>query len=356
MGQALAVRLPESKRGLFSRIPLRLYGVKAGGKKLTPSACYIGGKIYAFSHTNDPEAACRLNYEQVGEEFGFSRSTIAEAFGRLNEAGQIEKVSRDQDGTAYKYTQSFGGNQYDVVPQYLFTAEVKIDGKIRCLTGSEIRVLSHLMTECDRPQNGGFCSASVGKLARLLRLSRTTVRKALRALMRAGLVYRRKENKGTCRQHVSAYEVNREVYDYKKYIRKKTRGRRRKSAEAEDADARSDRQRYYAGLQAEAQSRAEKYRLKAYTAAPELKTIDRELSVSEIALAKAELSEPLTLPAIRAKRLALQERRKAKLKEIGIAEELLVPQYRCRKCSDTGYKPDGSQCDCYPEKSGRARR
>ena len=110
MGQALAVRLPESKRGLFSRIPLRLYGVKAGGKKLTPSACYIGGKIYAFSHTNDPEAACRLNYEQVGEEFGFSRSTIAEAFGRLNETGQIEKVSRDQDGTAYKYTQSFGGN------------------------------------------------------------------------------------------------------------------------------------------------------------------------------------------------------------------------------------------------------
>ena len=102
-----------------------------------------------------------------------------------------------------------------MVPQYLMSAEVKIDGKIRCLTGSEIRVLSHLMTECDRPQNGGFCSASVGKLARLLRLSRTTVRKALRALMRAGLVYRRKENKGTCKQHVSAYEVNRVVFDYK---------------------------------------------------------------------------------------------------------------------------------------------
>ena len=27
----------------------------------------------------------------------------------------------------------------------------------------------------------------------------------------------------------------------------------------------------------------------------------------------------------------------------------VLPRYKCRKCSDTGTKPDGTYCDCYPE-------
>ena len=35
----------------------------------------------------------------------------------------------------------------------------------------------------------------------------------------------------------------------------------------------------------------------------------------------------------------------SELTEIGA----VLPRYKCRKCSDTGTKPDGTQCDCYPE-------
>ena len=66
----------------------------------------------------------------------------------------------------------------------------------------------------------------------------------------------------------------------------------------------------------------------------------------EIRLAKAEAlggeveklsEEHKTLRAERAKLLA----------EMKLTEEMLVPQYRCKKCKDTGFDENGSICECY---------
>lgn len=37
---------------------------------------------------------------------------------------------------------------------------------------------------------------------------------------------------------------------------------------------------------------------------------------------------------------------------LNISPEDLRPRYRCVKCSDTGFLPNGQMCDCYP-KGGR---
>ena len=348
----LKIKLPETKRGLFNRVPTRLYSPRKGKKKLTPSAVSVAGKIYGFSHTNDPEAVCRLSYEQIREEFGFSRATIAGAIEQLCKEKKIERVKRDQDGTAYKYIEEIKGKRYDNIPQYLYTAEICVCGEWRKLTPSEIRLLAHITTACENKKTGGICRGSAGQFAQDLGICKTTVKKSLRALMKAGLIYRAKENKGKSKYNLSGYEVNREVYEYKKYLKKPRAKRGEKpfvSAEVAAANAKAERESYYAKLREEAQQRVDKYLLKA-NREPRFKEITGELSRMEIAQAKAEIFEPVTLPALLIKKQALIKERREILKGLNMTEADLLPRYKCLKCSDTGFKPDGCQCNCYPKR------
>ena len=111
---ALTLNLETSKLGLFNRVPLSLYRQMGEEKRFTPSAYALLGKIYNFSRTSNPDAMCRLTYGQVREEFGFARSTVASAFEQLKTAKKIEKIDRDQDGTAYKATEECSGRQYTI--------------------------------------------------------------------------------------------------------------------------------------------------------------------------------------------------------------------------------------------------
>ena len=67
----------------------------------------------------------------------------------------------------------------------------------------------------------------------------------------------------------------------------------------------------------------------------------------EIALAKAEVFSPDNLPALKSQKRDLLTERKSILLELGIEEQELLPQFSCKKCSDTGFLPNGSACNCY---------
>ena len=114
----------------------------------------------------------------------------------------------------------------------------------------------------------------------------------------------------------------------------------------EAANAKSDRDRYYALLREKAQSRAEKFLSKA-NANARFKEITAELSKMEIALAKAEVFEPQNLPALQDKKKALLQERKNILSGLQIQEQDLLPQFTCKNCSDTGFLPSGVACSCY---------
>ncbi len=118
----------------------------------------------------------------------------------------------------------------------------------------------------------------------------------------------------------------------------------------EAANAKAERERFYALLREKAQSRAEKFLAKA-NGNERFKTIAAELSKMEIALAKAEVFEPAKLPALKAQKKSLLSERKQILSGLGIDEMQLLPQFSCKRCSDTGFLPDGTACNCYkPEK------
>lgn len=118
------------------------------------------------------------------------------------------------------------------------------------------------------------------------------------------------------------------------------------NAAIDAANAKSERERYYALLREKAQTRADKFLAKA-NGNGRFKEISAELSKMEISLAKAEVFEPQKLPELQARKAALLSERVNVLKALGINQEDLKPQFVCKKCSDTGFLPNGAACDCY---------
>ena len=112
------------------------------------------------------------------------------------------------------------------------------------------------------------------------------------------------------------------------------------------ANAKSDRERYYALLREKAQTRADKF-LAMANANARFKEISTELSKMEIALAKAEVFEPKNLPALQEKKQTLLFERKDILLALKIDEADLSPKFACEKCSDTGFLKSGAACGCY---------
>ncbi|MBO5240519.1 MAG: DnaD domain protein [Clostridia bacterium] len=112
------------------------------------------------------------------------------------------------------------------------------------------------------------------------------------------------------------------------------------------ANAKADRERYYALLREKAQTRADKYLAMANENA-RFKEISAELSKMELALAKAEVFEPKTLPALSEKKRSLLSERKGILTALDIDEADLLPKFTCEKCSDTGFLKSGAACGCY---------
>ncbi len=117
-------------------------------------------------------------------------------------------------------------------------------------------------------------------------------------------------------------------------------------AAVEAANAKSAREKYYADKREKAQSVADRYVSKAKSS-PRFGAIEKALSKMNMELAKAEIFQPDTLPTLKAKQTELVAERLQILSAMGIEEWQLLPQYECKKCSDSGFMADGKACDCY---------
>ena len=114
----------------------------------------------------------------------------------------------------------------------------------------------------------------------------------------------------------------------------------------EAANAKSDRERFYALRREKAQAKVDKFLAKA-NENPRFKELASELSKMELSLAKAEVFKPETLPSLQEKKRELMKERKQILAEMNISEADLTPKFVCEKCSDTGFLKNGAACDCY---------
>lgn len=122
-----------------------------------------------------------------------------------------------------------------------------------------------------------------------------------------------------------------------------------KQSAEEQAKARAE---WYRKRRERAEEIAEYNRRKAEAIDGHMKDL-KEMKRLEIAAAKAEADGSVNhAQDILSELLRLRERLKTRLAGVGLSDDELRPRYRCRKCSDTGYLPNGKPCDCYEKLKG----
>lgn len=107
------------------------------------------------------------------------------------------------------------------------------------------------------------------------------------------------------------------------------------------------RERYYAENKHKAEMTALSWQEKVKKKSPRFVVVEREIARLNLELAKAEINEPDKLPELKEEQETLLIERMLILDELGIEPHMLVPQYTCKKCSDSGFLPNGTVCDCY---------
>ncbi len=114
----------------------------------------------------------------------------------------------------------------------------------------------------------------------------------------------------------------------------------------EAANAKAQREKYYADKREKAQSVADRYATKA-NSNPRFGIVEKALSKLNMELAKAEIFTPDQLPILQKQQADFHTERSKILSALGIEEWQLTPQYECKKCSDSGFTSSGKACDCY---------
>ena len=129
-----------------------------------------------------------------------------------------------------------------------------------------------------------------------------------------------------------------------------------KNEQVEAADARAARERWYQTNRANAELQAE-YVHDRFMKNEEFRAIEKRLNVMESEIAKAELGADRgelkakkELVKLTQEQGRLKRRRLAIIELNGMTEEALLPKWHCKKCSDTGYLPNGQACDCYSKR------
>lgn len=124
------------------------------------------------------------------------------------------------------------------------------------------------------------------------------------------------------------------------------RDQEKKPSPVVDADARAERERWYAERRQRALGDAEKI-YKTFLKDETFAKIDKRLRVIDIEQAKAEVKgDKLKAAKLEQERNRLKLQKRGIIERNGMTEEDLEPKWNCKKCQDTGFV-DGLACDCY---------
>lgn len=357
------INIPEQEK--YIKLPYALFSLLiSGAKKLSRAALFSLGKVFTFSRVKDePRARCRFKMKELAKELHISERQTIHVVNALLKADLIERV-KDGNGkeikSQYRYIGDPVDNGYVRVDLYLLNQEFTFkDGSRRFLTLSEALVLSFMMTHCNNPKKRKF-EGSIRSIANQLHVATSTVQSAVSELMSAHLITRPEEDTARNASRWSVYHVDERLIrktekEYKKALKDKLAGAGEMSRSivyvpksVADADARADRERYYAQTKAEAEAACAPFRRRLNND-PTYARIHLEKNRVDTECRKALLGDdPAKFARLERQKAELEGQLKARQLALRITDEQLRPKYRCSKCSDTGFKADGRSCDCYP--------
>ncbi len=352
--------IPGYLRGVYS--VSRTPHVSVEGKRLSHAQRGIEAVYMTFSD-QDEGRRCRVSYRKLNEDYGYSTATVAKANEVLEAAGLIERDRSGRDCATYLYLGEVDQSKFYKVYKlfYKIKARRKSEIKLRDLTNVEVRVLALIVA---LTRKYGVYNGSYQTIANLICAACSSVQSAIDFLLKSGLIYRTK--KGTNGSDRSEYTVNSKLrraldkLDKKgkdehtegnvgEPSKKKPEQRNLTKKEIATLNEKTEFESYYAKLQWKAKQIAEAYesRLDSDVIYKDLHT---QLKKLEIDLAKAEVFYPGAVTELKTKKQMLRVRISKRMAELNISPKDLKPPWQCKKCSDSGFLPNGRQCSCYPKK------
>lgn len=329
----------------FVRIPYCLMGrtIMRNGKqrKLGGSALLLCSAIYSFSAdggTGD------FTYHELEERYRISRSSSSRSVRIVLENGLAERGSSVHE---YRIKGIKDNEPYLYVEDWLYHATFDLGGVPCYLSKNEVLVLSYLISFC---KNKKAFVSSYRRIAARLPFGKDTVKKSIERLKGMQLVFT--EGAAKNNYELSKYHVNGKLLRAK---REETIVRAKgKSSAIKAADARAERERYYAARRNEAQQREEQMNARA-RADFTYREAEKKSRALDIRIGKAEALDLPELGDLRREQETARRIMAQRLQVMNLTPDDLLPHYACAKCRDTGYLPDGRMCDCYPERTGRLR-
>lgn len=351
---ALKRKIPNESEG-YLRIP---YFTDPRFKEMTNAERKIYALVFSRSALKkDPNAVCHASYNDIMEPLGIaSRSTPSVCLKRLDEKGLITRKRAFHAKTEYKAVQIDADVPVMEMEIYFKTTEFSIprENTSRKLRDSESLILALISTHTKNPQARCF-TGSISQIANILGFCEKTVRAALDVLRSAGLIRCQERFRG-CR-----YTKELHIRAHKAILRTMRHKRRKSAKEPQERrtvqeiahDTRTARDRFYAALRWQAERKADECR-KRLERDSRYSEVQRALRSLDPRIARAELDEEQGIRSGEKERLyrekeILTAKMLAIMAEIGVSPPDLEPTTycRCKKCSDTGFRPDGKACDCY---------
>jgi hypothetical protein len=124
------------------------------------------------------------------------------------------------------------------------------------------------------------------------------------------------------------------------------RDKESKPSAVADADAKADRERWYAERRQKALGDAERIR-KTFLKDETFAKIDKRLRVIACEQGKAEArGDKAKASKLEQEKARLTLQKRGIIERQGMTEEDLEPKWNCKKCQDTGFV-NGIPCDCY---------
>ncbi len=334
------------------RVPYSLMRqtVERDGKerKLSGAQLITAAAIFSFTkrdeETNEIIRSADFELSEFSARYAIS---ISAAYRGVKVSLDSGLAKRNDKIYKYDFEGEVGEDGFLIVEEWLYHAQFQFEIDKDYLTRTEVLVLSYLISQ-SKNRKGGIWKASDRHIARRLSLSPTTVGKSLERLKCGELIYI--TGRATNKYTKKTFSVNFEALERAKAeVVNRSKGEKESVREA---NARADREAYYAHLQAAEEARAERMNARA-RADDEYLLAEREYKRLDFEIAKAEVYHLPTLADLQRKQREAGERRAKRLEALNLSELDLLPKRRCQKCNDTGFLPNGKACDCYPERGRR---
>ena len=382
---ALKLNLP--KRSLkYQSVPAHVFGMKIARRErkdkewkivmrdgehvmrdLHLSELKLIGEIYSFSNMKGkPDELCKRSLTDFQNATGYSRSTVSANVNTITAEGIVTQKKNFHDKAEYKFEGKKDNELFINFEECLKHIEFEFprEDRKREMRDYEYFLISFMGSYCNIPGAKG-CQFTLQELCDKTGICLKYLRKGLRSLIDADLLYCNnrlwyartdKRFKFNVRKEIRLLMIHtprraseKQGKEYSEEPARQAPVADWKQAAAEAAlaaDLRGEREHFYAVRHQRALDLAAENRKKAAGNA-DFKKAEIEIPVKELELSRAEVHHSDKVPELRRVLEDFKERHKNALRLVGLTENDLLPNYECKKCSDTGFMKDGRMCDCY---------